>query len=165
MKIFVFGAGASQAAQNQTTYTEGHSERAPLADDLFNERYQDAYIEGLTFDIQECRDNTKEGGLENWLTQRWNNIESLNTERARHSERSWFGNINLYIWNLLNKVSQTYPSAQGYTPLLQKLYDTDFGIISFNYDTLLDQSYQDVFRSTLSHQDKYLDANFVKLHG
>lgn len=165
MKIFVFGAGASQASQNQVTYTSSHPERAPLADDLFSEQYKDSWIEGLSFDIAECRENTKEGGLENWLTQRWNNIASLSTERAKHSERSWFGNVNLYIWNLLNKVSKTYPNAQGYTPLLRKLYDKDFGIISFNYDTLLDQSYQDVFRSTLSNQNKYLDGNFVKLHG
>ncbi|MEN9407636.1 MAG: hypothetical protein RLZZ455_852 [Candidatus Parcubacteria bacterium] len=165
MKIFVFGAGASQAAQNQTTYTNEHQERSPLANDLFNEQYQAALTEGLTFDVQECRDHAKSIGLEEWLTQRWRSIESLHTERARHSERSWFGNINLYIWNLLNTVSRTYPNAQGYSPLLQKLYDTEFGIISFNYDTLLDQSYQDIFRSTLSDKNKYLDANFVKLHG
>lgn len=165
MKVFVFGAGASKASQNPTTYGRGGADSAPLADDLFSEQYQGALMQGLTIDINECRQQTTDKGVEEWLTEKWKSIESLTTERARHAERSWFGHINLYLWNILSKVSLTYPDAQGYSPLLRKLYDTDFGIISFNYDTLLDQSYQDVFRTTLSHKNKYLDANFVKLHG
>src|SRR5581483_504423 len=166
MKIFVFGAGASVDAQNQVTYTKGHPERAPLVNDLFNEQYKEMMVEGLNFDIEECRKKTQElGSLEGWLTQRWDAIQSLKTGRAQRAERSWFGNINLYIWNLLNKVSRTYPNAQGYSYLLKKLYDEDFGIISFNYDTLLDQSYEDVFSASLSHKEDYLRGNFVKLHG
>lgn len=69
------------------------------------------------------------------------------------------------MWNLLNSVSKTYPNAQGYSHLLKKLYDENFGIVSFNYDTLLDRSYTDVFGNTLSDKSKYFKANFVKLHG
>jgi len=166
MKLFIFGAGASVDAQNQVTYTEGHPERAPLVNNLFNEQYKDMKVEGLNFDIEECRAKIKEtDSLEGWLTERWTAIDSLKTDRAKRAEKGWFGNINLYIWNLLNKISRTYPNAQGYSYLLRKLYDEDFGIISFNYDTLLDQSYEDVFSASLSHKEDYIRGNFVKLHG
>jgi len=166
MKVFVFGAGASQAAQNQSTYTESHNERAPLVDGLFNEQYIACMRPGINFDIEECRAKVREyGSLEKWLTEKWKNISNLGTLRAQEGVKTWFGNINLYTWILLNSVSQTYPAAQGYSPLLQKLYEQDFGIISFNYDTLLDQSYMDVFGEPLSSKKSYLDSSFVKLHG
>lgn len=166
MKIFIFGAGASQAAQSQETYTENHPERSPLVDALFNEQYKNIVTEVLNFNTDVCRKKVQEkGSLEKWLTEKWNAINTLNTERAKRAERSWFGKVNLYIWILLNRVSKTYPNAQGYSKLLEKLYDEDFGIISFNYDTLLDQSYEDVFSASLSSKKAYLDGNFVKLHG
>lgn len=166
MKVFVFGAGASQAAQDQVMYPPGNSGRAPLVDELFSSQYGGTLPDGLSFDIEECRTKIREvGSLEKWLSDRWNTIATLKTVRAQRAERSWFGSINLYIWNLLNKVSKTYPNAQLYSQLLKKLYDEDFGIISFNYDTLLDQSYEDTFRASLASKDAYLNGNFVKLHG
>lgn len=168
MKIFVFGAGASQAAQHELTYTDSHPERAPLVDQLFNEQYSYGMMDGLSFDINECRTETKKiGSLESWLTKRWNDITALKTDRKKRSELSWFGNVTLYIWNILNRVSQTYPSAQGYSSLLKKLYDRDeeFALISFNDDTLLDQSYQDIFRKQFISKEDYINEKFIKLHG
>lgn len=167
MKIFVFGAGASQAAQNQQTYTENHPDRSPLVNELFDVKYQTQIVDGMNFDINECREAAARGSLEQWLTERWNAIGQIKTDQKRKAEKSWFGNINLYVWNVLNRVSQTYPAAQGYTPLLKKLYDNDeeYGLISFNYDTLLDQSYEDVYRNSLSSIENYLSANIIKLHG
>lgn len=166
MKVFIFGAGASVDAQNQVTYTKEHPEKAPLVNDLFNEQYKEMMVNGLNFDIEECRRMIKEtGALEKWLSSKWDAINSLKTDRAKKAEKSWFGNINLYIWNLLNRVSKTYPNSQGYSIFLKKLYDEEFGIISFNYDTLLDQSYEDVFGVSLKNKEDYLNGNFVKLHG
>ncbi|MCL4363802.1 hypothetical protein M1328_01025 [Patescibacteria group bacterium] len=168
MKIFVFGAGASQAAQHELTYGREHPQRAPLMNELFNKQYNDNIVNGLNLDINECRlEVEKTKSLEKWLTNRWDAISAIKTDEKRRAELSWFGNINLYIWNLLNKVSKTYPNAQGYSYLLKKLYsnDEEFALISFNYDTLLDQSYQDIFRRSLSSRAAYLSARLIKLHG
>lgn len=168
MKLFIFGAGASLAAQHGLTYTEGHPERSPLVDQLFDDKYKIYMLNGAEFDLPKCREEVAiAGSLEKYLTNRWQNIPSKKSTSVQRAERTFFGRITFYIWNLLNTISKTYPMAQGYSELLQKLYDSDveFGLVSFNYDTLLDQSYQDVFLNPLASLDDYLASNFVKLHG
>ena len=168
MKIFVFGAGASLAAQNPSTYHENHYQRAPLVDGIFNKAYKGSMVKGIEFDLPSIRKEVKKvGSVEKWLTDRWYAINSLRTERKKQSEKSLFGKLTIYLWTVLNNVSQSYPDAQGYSKLLRKLHknDTDFGLISFNYDTLLDISYQDVFNESLIRLDDYLSSGLIKLHG
>lgn len=168
MKLFIFGAGASLAAQHSQTYTDGHAERAPLVDQLFDEKYKIYMLNGAEFDLPKCKEEVaKVGSLEKYLTDRWQNIASRKSSLVQKAEKTFFGRLTFYVWNLLNAVSKTYPMAQGYSELLQKLYDADveFGLVSFNYDTLLDKSYQDVFLNPLSTLDDYLNSNLVKLHG
>lgn len=168
MKIFVFGAGASLAAQNPSSYGKGHNQRAPLVDELFNEEYEASMVEGIEFDLPSIRKEVEKiGSVEKWLTVKWEGISSLKTERKKQTERSLFGRLTIYLWNVLNSVSQTYPDAQGYSKLLVKLHkdDEDFSLVSFNYDTLLDRSYQDVFNDSLVRLDDYLSSGLIKLHG
>lgn len=168
MKIFVFGAGASLAAQHSTTYTEEHAERAPLVDQLFDEKYKVYMLSGAEFDLPKCREEASQAGsVERYLTERWQKIASLKSASVQKAEKTFFGRVSYYLWNVLNSISKTYPMAQGYSELLQMLYtdDEDFGLVSFNYDTLLDQSYQDVFMNPLASINDYLASNIVKLHG
>lgn len=55
MKIFVFGAGASLAAQNQGIYTKRHPERAPLTDNLFDEQYRGSITAGLNLNTEQYK--------------------------------------------------------------------------------------------------------------
>jgi len=168
MKIFVFGAGASRGAQDQKIFKEGHEQRAPLINELFRPYYLKGLVSGLSLDLPECQEAAKKAGsLEKWLTSKWDSISQIGVEKLRRAEKSWFGNINLYIWNVLNYVSQSYPNAQGYGQFLTKLREKaeDFGLVSFNYDTLMDQAYQDVFQKSLSEGKAYLSEDIVKLHG
>ena len=82
------------------------------------------------------------GSLEKWLTESWEKIGSLKQAATKSAERALFGRITLYIWNLLREVSKTYDNSNGYYLFAKglKAQDEAFGLISFNYDTLLDRS-------------------------
>ncbi len=168
MKVYIFGAGASQASQDRTTFEYSHPQKSPLTNELFNPQYKEYIEHGISLDQEECLNEVLHAGsVENWLTGRWSQIDAYPLEEIRHAERTWFGNLTFYMWNMLNNVSSTYPQAPVYSELLLKLKQAQkpFSLISFNYDTLLDRAYQDIFGSTLSRKEKYLDAKFYKPHG
>lgn len=48
---------------------------------------------------------------------------------------------------------------------MKTLYREDFGIINFNYDTLLDRAFQDIFNFSFRDLDDYLNRNYFKPHG
>ena len=165
MKIFIFGAGASLASQGPNP----QSRIAPLVDQLFDPRYGDCATDILSDeDFQEARSAAeKAGSLEKWLTQRWERIQSLREDITKTAEKAFFGSICFYIWNLLQKVSTTYSARNGYNLFTRKLKDRDepFGLISFNYDTLLDRAVTHQFGVPLISLDSYLKVHLIKPHG
>ena len=167
MKVFIFGAGASLGSQGPTPYSN-ESLRAPLVDQLFEPRYGDSAHNILSDeDFQQGRLAAQSGSLEKWLTQRWEQIESLKQDINKTSERAFFGRICFYIWNLLQRVSTTYNSSNGYNLFTKKLKDQDdpFGLISFNYDTLLDRAVKSQFGVQLVSLEDYFKVPLIKPHG
>src|SRR5260370_35432486 len=171
MKIFIFGAGAYKGSQGQV---DNPSFVSPLTDELFDEEYRGYATYGQyeilsKSELSKCANESKKmGSVEQWLTQRWNNISNFSQPRNQKVEKIFFGRVTFYIWQLLQAVSsQTYNSSNAYALLMEKLRISDqpFGLISFNYDTLLDRAVIDVFDETLTSFDDYNNFPFVKPHG
>lgn len=165
MKVFIFGAGASLGVQDQEKFKSGHPQKAPLIDELFDKQYKPSWFNLVSFDLGKYKKQSESKGVEEYLTQKWDEINNYKTERAKTAALSEFGIVSIYLWDVLNRVSQSFPQAQGYTRFLEKYKDEDFGILTFNYDTLLDQSYQNVFGKPLAKPEDYLREKFIKLHG
>lgn len=173
-KVFIFGAGASRAAQDAQRAKQQEDHRAPLANDLFGPAYQDAayrVLDGADFKRcgQGCADAIRDGGnLESWLTKRWESVPSFGPQK-QHAEKAFFGRVCFYLWRLLQRVSDTYQGANGntYYRLMRKLIDSDedFALISFNYDTFLDRAVKEVHGATLESVDSYLNVPLIKPHG
>ncbi len=168
MKIFVFGAGASQGSQERLRLSSEDIGRAPLVDELFSPQYRfdPPFLSNEEF--AECRQGTLDcGSVEQWLSERWKQIESLKEERTKVAEKAFFGKLTFYLWVLFQKVSHTYTDTNGYSIFLQrlKLRDEPFALISFNYDTLLDQAAQSQFGISLLTLDNYLSFPLIKPHG
>ena len=170
MKIYVFGAGASLGSQN-LEHILTSSSRAPLVDELFNQRYRDLSLymfsptrfNELSNEIEERKNKS----VEDWLGEKWQRIETINSLMVKKSEVNEFGHIVYYIWNVLRIVSNSYDENNIYTLFLKNLRQKgeDFGIISFNYDTLLDRAFKQVFHRDFGSLDDYLEFNFIKPHG
>jgi hypothetical protein len=168
MKVFIFGAGASKGSQNTISDSKFV---APLMDELFDNKYNE-YFNELGFsinDIGNIRDSIHKGEhLEEILVKKWDLIKNYKSEQKIFAEKTNFGRLALYLWKLLQKVSTTYEGNNKYTRLLQiiKDRDEDFGLINFNYDTLLDQAYIDVFGIRLGGSlEAYSLNNYIKPHG
>lgn len=170
MKVFIFGAGASYGSQGLATSEEW---KIPVSNSLFN----DIYISrgesvGVSKDILiEAREKSKEfGGVEKYLTKRWEEIKNFSVARQR-AEHNYFGQITWYIWYLLKSLSQHYTPENAYRRLIRKLYDKDeqFGIINFNYDTYLDRAISSQYAITFNSLKAYLnndsDIKYIKPHG
>jgi len=168
MKVFIFGAGASKASQIDELRP---SRKSPLVDELFDDVYHTwAEMVGLTkVELDDCMENIRKiGSLEKWLTDRWEKISTYKTPRTQDSEKYFFGKVTLYIWLTLLKISETYNEKNLYYTFLRKLKkaDEEYGIISFNYDLLLDRAIQDVCGYTLGSIQVYIHkARYIKPHG
>lgn len=170
MKIYIFGAGASVGSQNpEKTITS--SSRAPLVDELFNQRYRELslYMFSQTRFNELCNEaeERKDNSVENWLGEKWERIEKINSSMVKKSEVNSFGHIVMYIWNVLRIVSNTFDENNIYALFLKNLHkkEEDFGIIDFNYDTLLDKAFKQVFNKNFGSIEDYLEDNFIKPHG
>jgi len=169
MKIFVFGAGASLGSQIGKGFSDW--EKSPLINNLFDKVYADEYPSRLlsASDLEDAKDTIKSRNLtlEEWLTKRWEDIAIIPRKAKRRSERAYFGALIFYMWNLFQGVSKTYDSNNVYNKLLKDLKgkDVKFGLISFNYDTLLDRAYSQVFVKSLRSIEDYEEIGLVKPHG
>jgi len=167
MKVYIFGAGASRGSQPE------HMEptrRAPLVDELFEDFYKNCarYVGLSEADLVECRIGSKQsGGVEKWLTDEWESISHLRQEHTKQAKRLLFARLAFYIWRLLLDVSATYNESNGYNVFANKLFQEDepFGLVSFNYDLLLDRAIKYRYGAPLSTIDDYLGFNFAKPHG
>ncbi|MEX0616651.1 MAG: hypothetical protein WD231_02425 [Candidatus Woykebacteria bacterium] len=169
MKVYIFGAGASKGSQVHTVVTE-----SPVTNDLFNSQYADRAKEvGLsTKDLESlAKDVSGYESLEDYLTERWLNVQKLKKPWQKESEMRLFGRIALYVWNLLRAVSDTYDETNLYKVFANKLAksEEEFGLVNFNYDILLDKALSEVFGAEFWTLDDCLnnDLNIVYLkpHG
>ncbi len=169
MKVFVFGAGASKGAQ-LADLPEQY--RAPLANELFDRQYQDyAKQTLLPIDLMEegrLAGTNASSSVEKWLTEKWAKIPNYKTGRTQHTERASFGHLTFYVWRLLQQVS-SIDKPNKYSEFMKKLTardrDENFGLISFNYDTMLDQAITEHAKISLGTLKGYKIANYVKPHG
>ena len=169
MRVFIFGAGASRGSQPD----QGIDQRvvAPLVNELFEDRYK-TYADQVNLPASlmlQLKEELKDvGSLEGWLTQRWVKIETLRESRTKEAERALFGRLSFYVWRLLLGVSSSYhESSNAYHTFLNKIRSKDhpFGMISFNYDTLLDRAIKDSYHHTFDSLDDYLHFQYIKPHG
>lgn len=178
MKVFIFGAGASKGSQKQVASDPGFGLAPPLVNELFLPRFANYNLSGpyvqpsryflSPAEWSECAYNAEQKkSLEQWLTKRWSEIDAKKQTTSKFAERAFFAKVAFYIWNLLQAISNTYTPENGYTSLLRilKQYDEPFGLISFNYDTLLDRAIQDVFGYEMRRFADYEAINYVKPHG
>ena len=170
MKVFIFGAGASHGSQEYATPGEW---KIPVSNSLFDDIYINrGEAVGVYKDtLIETREKSIElGGVEKYLTHRWQEIQNYSRARQR-AENNYFGQITWYIWYLLKSLSTHYNRQNSYRKLIRKLYDKDeqFGIISFNYDTFLDRAISEQYAITFNNLGAYLnnssDIKYIKPHG
>jgi hypothetical protein len=171
MKVFIFGAGASRGSQNPAVGM-GPGRNAPLVDQLFDPEYLALANVNISLlsddDVQSARAGIKAAGsLEKWLTESWEKIGSLRQAATKSAQRALFGRITLYVWNLLREVSKTYDNSNGYYLFAKglKAQDEAFGLISFNYDTLLDRALKEAFGVPMMTLEHYQAISYIKPHG
>lgn len=166
-KVFIFGAGASTGSQETGT---NHYVISPITDNLFISMYNSYWgMFGITEkEAKQVEDGIKKlGSLEKWLNNFWDELQNK-TAASQQRDLNKLGKFTLYIWWLMQQVSQTYSHLNKYNLLLEKIldYQIDFSIINFNYDTLLDQAMID--NGLLRHPstiNDYFSANYIKPHG
>lgn len=167
-KVFIFGAGASLGSQGPNQVDV--SKKSPLVNELFNVEYH-GYSGPVGLDEGELTtfktESEKSASLEHWLTAQWNAMGNIQNPSALNHRRKIFGQLTFYLFFLFKAVSQTYNQQNSYRLLLQKLLDRDesFGLINFNYDTLLDKAIVQLQGVTLLGIEDYDRANYVKPHG
>jgi len=171
MKVYIFGAGASRAAQG----VNWQGLKAPLVNDLFNPEYEDFAKEmGISsIELNEFKksfENTENRSLEEWLTMRWDGMKNLQSTQTIRAEEKLFGRLTFYIWWLMVNISNSSAGENLYNDFMRKLVlmDEHFGLINFNYDVLLDKAYQkvgDTFANPNHSLNIYLEQNYIKPHG
>lgn len=166
MHLYIFGAGASQGSQQEGV---PHLTKAPLVNELFADQYKDYAhdVALLDVDLQNIRGAIGKGPVEEWLTREWDRINALRTAASRQASKTLFAKLVFYIWRLFLGVSTTYFEMNLYRIFVAKLIERDeeFGLISFNYDTLLDRAVHSVLGANLTSITGYYDARLLKPHG
>lgn len=165
MRVYIFGAGASKGAQPNNV---GDQRTAPLMDELFRPSYREyTALTGLTdADLTVLRADIGDQPVENWLTAEWQRVENYGPQRQQ-AGRVRLARLAFYIWHMFLAISTTPARETQYDRLLRQLLarDEPFGLISFNYDTMLDQVVQDMLGWDLTTLESYHRAKLVKPHG
>ncbi len=171
MKVFIFGAGATAGS-----FLGKLGPGAPLVNDLFKDPWMSGYSQLITkdnnyqmaveiFSSEDKRLLKNVSDVEDWLTKKWNE-SPLWVEARRKSEEAFFGRITFYIWNLMQKISREFNGENAYQVLVKRLneFNVNYGFISFNYDTLLDQAVSINGGNLLNFSD-YRKNRLIKPHG
>lgn len=166
MKVFIFGAGASFGSQGFPS----PELTPPLVNEIFDEKYREyGNIAGLTKrDLEELKNSIKKDqSLEDFLTDYY---QKKLVEQKNQGAQKKLGQIAFYIWWMLQKVSAEYNKNDNlYYRLIEKLGVGNCGLISFNYDTLLDRALIDngaiLLDKTSSSLEEYTKNKYIKPHG
>ncbi|MFA6042317.1 MAG: hypothetical protein WCV85_04355 [Patescibacteria group bacterium] len=181
MKLFIFGAGASRGSTNKNV--EHNSLQAPLANELLDDIYK-SYADALDLNIDVLRADYKKYkeeallnkqvvSLETWMTDLWHKAHagagSLTSEIIT-SYRGFLGRFAHYLRWMLQEISQLKSNSELYRLLLIKLHEegvngVEHAYVNFNYDTLFDIAYDDIWGTTLSDIDSYTSHRILKPHG
>jgi hypothetical protein len=167
MKLFIFGAGASKGAVKNL---RGEELLFPETKELFNKDYQ-FFWQQVYFsneDIARLKNELGDEDFEKWLTNKWMKIQETPSSRFKESKLREFGRLTLYFWNLFNSLSNAYVEQNEYRKLIESLNrdEVDYGFISFNYDTFLDQALINANGgAVLSTLKDYYKEKLVKPHG
>lgn len=168
MKVYIFGAGASNDSQDPAINA---AQKSPVTNQLFDRIYRTRFAQPVGLHIDEVESFVEEiklhdNSLEDWLTNWWNETEASTDPYRKGSDQTTIASISFYIWWLFQNVSISYNTNNLYREFCKKIKGTDFSLISFNYDTLLDKAVMEVFKKDLSgNLQNYIDARLVKPHG
>ncbi len=167
MRVYVFGAGASQGSQQPGIGPERRI--APLMNQLFAPQYAE-YADKVSLTPNELRDlhqSIGETPIEDWLTERWAAIEGLRTPQAKQAAQTQFGRLTFYVWRMFLEISAIWTPENLYFNFVNQVVaqQAPFGLISFNYDTLLDQALKHILGVDLMHLESYRKASLIKPHG
>ena len=167
-KMFVFGAGASTfcAFDDKSKKFSDSKLCPPLGTDLFHDRFEEIIknYKGAKLSIPGfiAKGNDIEACLENEWT----------TIKDSHSPSTISKHINLqfYLSDLFKQISkevtENHYRTNLYSLFSSKLYDyltkkkeETIGLVSFNYDTILEYFIEEVFRMGFKSTEDYINWN------
>jgi hypothetical protein len=165
MKLVILGAGASfDSIYDFFDDIDVMPWRPPLANEMFDTRLEfrniiQTYPGSRYFFSQANGIND----IEDFFQKQW---VFLKSNRAEHLASSLI-NLNYWLAHLMYQISNNYSNVglSNYDVLVQKAYEyaikkkEDVIFVSFNYDTLLEQSMRKIF---LSNSDKLQIADYIK---
>jgi hypothetical protein len=166
--MFILGAGASSFCVRGEPFTKFQSEmlRPPLGLELFHERFREYH--GRYPGVRQSLHFLRSGDVETLLEEEWDAICNDGNERvmARHI------NIQYYLQELLRDVTACTVHGYGDVNLYTHLADAcmkahskkpngkrKFAFVSFNQDTILENTLMDYFDTKLQSIDDYVDVN------
>lgn len=141
--IIILGAGASHDYVNTDHRTGNPDWTPPLSDGLFNTKVYHSIITKYS-EVNDLSSDalTRVPGqmsLENYLTNIKNTIAATN-----HNRQKQLVSLGFYLQHLFREISANYGSQPGnnYRVLVQRIKDSggEACIVSFNYDTLLEEN-------------------------
>lgn len=173
-KLFVFGAGAS-AYCSFNPYEEKDRERLPLGNELFTEKYCDSvYYKGVQKIVPffEARNIDVETFLEDYLTGIQSNYDILTLRDLINVQYYVHDTIKRYTSIVSNNTSR-YNAYSVFATCLRKYLlkypNILVSIVSFNYDTLLDESLEREFDYRFNNVEDYVNPKnsfwYFKPHG
>lgn len=167
-RMFVFGAGASSfclLGENKNAL-EKSLLRPPLGYEIFDDRFEDIFqnYEGAKLSIPLFL--TKEKDIELCLEDEWRKLRKTYNPSitTRHI------NLQFYLRDLFRRVSDEvvgkYYRNNLYSLFANKLQtylasvpEERIALVSFNYDTILDQFIEKIFHSPFRQMSDYIDRN------
>jgi hypothetical protein len=169
-RMFVFGAGASafcSFGENTPRFLQSHL-KPPIGTDIFNARY-DSFIEQFS-GVEEIIPFFEDKGwdIEACMQEEW--AKAMNSFNPKITSRHI--NIQFYLSDLFRKISSEiftkHKRGNLYSLFSLKLQahlskpknsKEKIGIVSFNYDTILDQFIEINFNKPYSDMNDYIDWN------
>lgn len=173
-KLIIFGAGASYGFSYDPD--KNKEWRPPLARDLFHEDYYQFYTNypGVSKNLSSLRFNASQ--IELFLQQNWEQIKKrYNPDLLRDHI-----NIQYYLQYLFEHISKNNQHHEAdlfhvFFKHLRTYYHHNpnelVPVVTFNYDTLIEQALEKVWDFKFSKMDDYLDlegkrgVNLFKVHG
>lgn len=167
-KMFIFGAGASYDCvfgENYKKYFKESFSNPPLAYEIFNERYDETltHFEGTKLSLSNFEANGND--IEKCLEDEWKVLRNAYHPNitARHI------NLQFYMKELFQKISKSvvsnYYRNNLYSLFADKLQKhlggkaEQVALLSFNYDTILDQFIEKRFDTPFLKMEDYIDYN------